>query len=623
MYLDSGDRQLLLETFSENGYLYNYEIMNKKSDGTPLWVSLSIQTITINDEIFLFTASQDITEHKRAEAEIHRLNADLEDRIAKRTVELQSSEVRYRSLFENSPVALWEQDMSQVKSYLDELRDQGITDLQAYFESHPEVVMKCLSLIHIVDVNTAAWKMQEAHGKADLMNDLSNIIAPEGIPSFQKELLAIGEGKTRYESENVNKNFSGRIVRYHMGWSALPGYETDLGRVIVYVLDITKQKQAEAEIKQYRDHLEELVRQRTTELETANLQLRQEIGERRQAEVALRESEARYRALFENAHDAIWVYSLGGVVITANSQASELSGYTLDEMIGQTVSFFIVSEQVEDAAQKMSDVIRLGSVPPYERTLVQKSGNERLVEIKVAIIKGERENPLFIQGAVRDITEQKQAEMQIKASLQEKEVLLKEIHHRVKNNMQIISSLLDLQADNVEDTTVRGLFKESQHRIRSMALIHERLYQSEDLAQIDFVEYVESLTNYLLRSYTSRASQIQLRCDIAPLRLSVEAAIPCGLIINELVSNAFKHAFPDGESGEIQVRLERLTDGQLALSVRDNGIGLPADLNVRQTQSLGLTLVTTLVKQLNSTIELNSENGTAFRISFGTRENQN
>jgi two-component sensor histidine kinase len=219
--------------------------------------------------------------------------------------------------------------------------------------------------------------------------------------------------------------------------------------------------------------------------------------------------------------------------------------------------------------------------------------------------------------AISDITERKQAEEQIRASLQEKEVLLQEIHHRVKNNMQVISSLLYLQADHIQDKQVRELFQESRQRVRSMALIHEQLYQSQDLGRIDFAEYIESLTHHLWRSHG--ASHVTLQLDIAPLLLSIEGAIPCGLIINELVSNAFKHVFPNGHTGEIWVELRSSESGQVTLIVKDNGVGLPPDFDLYHCTSLGLTLVNTLIKQqLKGTIEMRQQTrGTEFELTFG------
>jgi len=213
-----------------------------------------------------------------------------------------------------------------------------------------------------------------------------------------------------------------------------------------------------------------------------------------------------------------------------------------------------------------------------------------------------------------DITERRRAEAQIAASLKEKEVLLKEIHHRVKNNLQVISSLLNLQAATVVDGKTLEQLRESQNRIRSMALIHERLYQSGNLARIDFGEYVRSLVGFLARTYSM--STVRIVVNVQSIDLPVNTAIPCGLIINELVSNALKYAFPGGREGEVNIDLVVKPDGSGVLSVRDDGIGLPAELVPQKTTTLGLQLVNTLTKQLNGSIELMRGNGTTFSITF-------
>ncbi|MDA0709365.1 MAG: PAS domain S-box protein [bacterium] len=213
-----------------------------------------------------------------------------------------------------------------------------------------------------------------------------------------------------------------------------------------------------------------------------------------------------------------------------------------------------------------------------------------------------------------EIVRRQEAESVIRTSLREKEVLLKEIHHRVKNNLQIISSLLNLQSGYIDDPRTLEMFKESQSRIQSMALIHEKLYQSEDLARVDFAEYVESLVSYLMRSYS--AGRVSISVDVAPVFLSLDTSIPCGLIISELVTNSFKYAFPEGRAGEISVRLKQTEPEYYDLQVGDTGIGFPEELDFRDTASLGLQLVTTLVNQLDGEIELDRSAGTVFHIRF-------
>jgi two-component sensor histidine kinase len=217
-----------------------------------------------------------------------------------------------------------------------------------------------------------------------------------------------------------------------------------------------------------------------------------------------------------------------------------------------------------------------------------------------------------------DITERKRSEERIQASLQEKEVLLKEIHHRVKNNLQVVSSLLDMQALSVHNPEVIEALEDSRHRIRAMAFVHERLYQSEDLSSLGVAEYVRSLVGHLSAAYERRARGAELRLQIDPVFLDLDTAIACGLLINELVSNALKHAFPTGweGAGEIHVALQSLGDDRLELRVSDNGVGLPPGLAPEETTSLGLRLVQMLTQQLRGTLEVDSQAGTAVRITF-------
>ncbi len=219
-----------------------------------------------------------------------------------------------------------------------------------------------------------------------------------------------------------------------------------------------------------------------------------------------------------------------------------------------------------------------------------------------------------------EIAERRQAEAKVRESLKEKEVLLKEIHHRVKNNLQVVSSLLRLQAAGIKDEATAALFHESQSRVRSMALIHEELYRAGNLARVDFASYLRRLLPDLARSYRADASEkVDLKIEAANVSLPVDRAIPCGLIVNELITNALKHAFPNGRPGSILVRLAA-QEQQTMLKVRDDGIGFPADVDFRQSRSLGLQLVCTLTNQLGGTINLERDNGTEFVITFPDSE---
>jgi len=242
-----------------------------------------------------------------------------------------------------------------------------------------------------------------------------------------------------------------------------------------------------------------------------------------------------------------------------------------------------------------------------EKEEVMKLYNERLInKLEKKMLELERE-----------VAERKRAEDQIKASLREKEVLLQEVHHRVKNNMQIISSLFSLQSRHIKDKRALEIFKSSQNRVRSMALIHERLYQSKDLTRVDFAEYSQSLTTHLFSSYGINTNVIKFYINIKDVFLDLNTAIPCGLIINELVSNSLKHGFPGEKNGEIKIAMHPLDKDGMEVIVSDNGVGLPKKVDFRDTDSLGLHLVNLLAEdQLHGDIKLDRTKGTSFHIKF-------
>jgi two-component sensor histidine kinase/ligand-binding sensor domain-containing protein len=225
-----------------------------------------------------------------------------------------------------------------------------------------------------------------------------------------------------------------------------------------------------------------------------------------------------------------------------------------------------------------------------------------------------------LEEQVHNRTEQlESSERQLRKSLEEKEILLKEIHHRVKNNLQIISSLLDLQADTLEiprDSKILQVFEESKNRIRSMTLIHENLYQTRDLARINVPEYIRELVAHFINTYENLMERITPRIQVDNISLNMDTAIPIGLILSELISNALKHAFPHGEEGEVHIILRSQPDGTAVLRVSDNGVGLPRDMDVHQDQSLGLQLVTLLTHQVKGTLEMDGGSGTTVTITF-------
>ncbi|MGB7087676.1 MAG: histidine kinase dimerization/phosphoacceptor domain -containing protein [Phormidesmis sp.] len=216
---------------------------------------------------------------------------------------------------------------------------------------------------------------------------------------------------------------------------------------------------------------------------------------------------------------------------------------------------------------------------------------------------------------LQDMLNHQQAEEQIKASLKEKEALLKEVHHRVKNNLQIISSLLNLQSGSIKDPHIVDLFRQSQNRVRLMALVHEKLYQTDDLGKINLREYIQVLSSYLMRSYEVNPKSIDLIVEIDDIFLEIDTAVSCGLIINELTSNSLKYAFSDGRDGIIEIRAETTDENAFFISYRDNGVGLPENFNIDETETLGLQLISSLTEQLGGNLDVISHSGAQFKLT--------
>jgi len=222
----------------------------------------------------------------------------------------------------------------------------------------------------------------------------------------------------------------------------------------------------------------------------------------------------------------------------------------------------------------------------------------------------------IIAGMLAIVIERKLAIRNITKALKEKELMLKEIHHRVKNNMQVISSLINLQAGRIEDQDYKNMFDEIRDRIRSMALVHEQLYRSRDLAYINLKDYITQLTGRLMRSYSIAPGKIELKIDANDLYIGIDKAVPCGLITNELISNALKYAFPDDMKGHINIKLDKDDNGKLLLNIKDNGIGLTQDFNLQNADSLGLELVIMLVEQIDGSLDITGDEGTEVTIIF-------
>ncbi len=343
-----------------------------------------------------------------------------------------------------------------------------------------------------------------------------------------------------------------------------------------------------------------------------------EAAERLKVEQALRKSEERFRQVVESAPSAMVMVNTGGLIEMVNAQAERVFGYDRTELLGKPLEMLVPERFRGHHPGLRSSFHATPSSRPMgagrDLFALRKDGSEFPVEIGLNPMR--TDEGLKILSAIVDISDRKAEEERIRASLREKEMLLGEIHHRVKNNLQIIDSLLDLQSARVDDPASLAMLRDSQNRIRSMAFIHQMLYQSKNFAQVDFSHFLESLVPVLVSSYGVDPNRISLYIDAVEVLLPINAAIPCGLAVNELVSNALKHAFPDGRSGEIRIELKQGDNDSAYLAISDNGIGIPEDLDFALTSTLGLQLVTHLVDQIGGELEVRRAGPTSFGIRF-------
>jgi PAS domain S-box-containing protein len=337
-------------------------------------------------------------------------------------------------------------------------------------------------------------------------------------------------------------------------------------------------------------------------LGTARLGRKVEEGE--QFQEALRESQARFRAISEGSFEGICI-SETGKIVDMNPQYALMLGYEMNELVGVKITDLVPVE----LRHNVQESIKNEGEEAYESRNIRKDGT--IIDVKVQARHTTYQGRSVRITAVRNITQRKLAEEKLRTSLAEKEVLLKEVRHRVKTNLQGVMGLMDFQATMISDGDALRAFKETGNRVLSMSLIQELLHEMDELSRIDFSEFVGRLSQHLSDSYSAASKRVCIDLDLDGTKLNVDTAIPCGLIINELLSNSLEHAFPEDGEGEIRVLLHKNGSGGFELTVQDDGIGLPEGRN-----GMGLILVESLVDQLSGIMEVERNGGTAFRISF-------
>ncbi|MBD1813397.1 PAS domain S-box protein [Microcoleus vaginatus DQ-U2] len=651
----TGGREIIKQFFDEGRI--HIENDNRKFDGNIIWVEGDY--ICIYDSpgriVGYFGVQRDISARKKAEAT------------------LRDSEERFRATVEQAAVGITHPD--ETGRYL--RVNQKFCEIVGYTASellsrtwmdvtYPEDIDADLKqnkklfareidsfkmekrLLHkdgtVVWVNITVSLIQEP-----LSGAIYNVVVTEDISDRKKTEAALKESEERFRqlAENIESVFWMINVQPQEIIYISPGYEKIWGRSCAdlyangrffadslhpedrerVIANLTRQIESEDEIE-YRivrpDGKTRWIRDRAFPIRNQAdrvyriVGIAEDISERKQAEKTIGESEERFRQLAENSQDCFWLISAEFTDLLYLSPAYEqIWARSREELYADPLKFMEwVHPEDKPLLQEAIRRVLQGESTSTEYRFFRSDGTMHWLCDRAFPIYDESGKIYRIAGIGEDISERKFTEARIQAALREKEVLLKEIHHRVKNNMQIISSLLQLQAQYIEDEPTLALFEESQTRIHAMALIHEQLYQSQHLDRIDLPPYVENLVANLYQSFGCGNTSIQFNLKVDPIYLNIETAIPCGLIINELVSNSLKYAFGSNLAGEITIEFQEINHHQFHLTIQDNGCGFPAEFDVENTETLGLRLVRMLAYQLEASIAIDSQCGTCYTLIF-------
>lgn len=552
-------------------YVYRF----KHGDGHYIW--LRDENIVRYDDsgepIAIMGTAIDITKQKQAEQEVKKLNETLEQRIEERTKNLSRTnrklkkQIQYRNKVEQK-VSEQQEQLRLLQAGINHINDMVIISKAPIDDPLDSEII----------FTNKAFERTTGYSTAEVEGKTPSFL--HGEKTQQDKLKKLNEGIKNNEHvrvEFINYRKDGSTFWVDLEMAPFP---------------------AEEDYMQYW------------------VGINRDISKRKQAEKALEENEKRYRTYSELSFDAIFEIDLEGNIVDCNARACQLFGYTRQELLAKNVRALTPREYKSSLPDELTPDVTTGS-DVVQRTYRKKDGSTFVSEINTKLYQREEED--HILAYVRDISKHIEYEKAIEKSLKEKSTLLAEVHHRVKNNLAVISGLLEMQTFNAQHEHVKKELKESQSRIQSIATVHELLYQSESFSDISLEPYIDELVSYISSTFGRNDGGIRFEKDIAPISLTVKQAVPCGLLLNELITNAYKHAFPDQNEGTISLSLIK-NDNTITLTVADNGVGLPEDFDIKQASSLGVTLIQTLVRQINGSLSIQKKPNTAFEISFEIEE---
>lgn len=552
---------------------------------------------------------------------------------------IRESEHRYKMIFDHSYISIWEEDYSAVLEALRNLKKRGIRDIKAYLLSHPEEVSRITGKLKVIDVNPATLKMYNTSNKEELLGSLDRIFVPEASEHFIEEMTAIALGARHYEGETVGRKISGEkmnlLLRITIPES---GNDSDYSNVLVGIIDITEQKRRE---QKYLHMLQVADSLRATSLAlTSTMNLNTVLDTILDEFHKVFSFSAVTVALFNEGTFRVVRHRSTGSTSTSIRDIQKIYNHpdTLSiRKIRETLQPVLIADTRNSSIWKffestawvhsyLSMPIRfrdnlIGLVSFYSESPDMFSEQTiRTIEPFVLFAGVALENARLFEEIKKELTEKVKAEKLLRKSLEEKKILLMEIHHRVKNNLNIVASLLNLQADQIETVAqARNALQISQNRVHSMSVVHENLYQSEDLSHIDFSIYLRNIAEELVSLYQS-VTPITLNIEAEDIYLGINQAVPLGLMLNELITNALTHAFTGRDRGSLSIHLTLDSRQIYHLTLRDDGIGIPDHVSPDASPTLGLHLSHVLAQQLGGVLEITGKKGTTVRLSFPREE---
>ncbi len=491
---------------------------------------------------------------QRDEAELLRINEDIEQQVQERTSDLAAANLE-----------------------LEVLRAEAVSELVAIVKSSDDAIVGMTLTGLIQSWNRGAERIYGYRGEEVIGRSISLLCPPNRMDEVPAMLGRIARGEHVRNVETVQRRRKGDRIDVSLTISPVKDSDGCVVGASAIARDVTDKKRIEA---------------------------------------ALRDNEARFRMMADTAPVMVWMAGPDTHITFVNKRWLEFTGRSLVEEIGDNWFTGIHPAELEDCRRSYLEAFSSEQPFSFEYRLRRHDGEYRwIIDTGVPLFDEDGRFGGYI-GTCMDLTERKDMEDQLRRMLKEKESLLREVHHRVKNNLQVISSLLNLQSASIKDPVINQLFRECQARITSIALLHETLHRSNDLSRIQMGDYIRTLTGHLFRSYGVDPNVIALELHVDDIDFDIDTGLTCGLIIDELVSNCFKHAFVDNRGGHVRIDLLDHVDGTFTLCVSDNGIGIPKDGVLNNPDSLGLELVTLLAEKLDGSTELRSGNGTEWQIRF-------